>query len=165
MEFQYTKKQAYEVAKQYANKSFLCSEAVLLALSEAQNVKSSIIPKIATGFGAGLARCGELCGALSGAIMGLGLAYGRDTSVETSYSPYWFSKEMVKAFKKEFGSIRCPDLLGLDLENEKDIAKYRKDNMWENICEPIITKTVVLSYDLLEKNSKLEKDICGKTNK
>jgi hypothetical protein len=49
-----------------------------MALAECMGVESGLIAKIATTFGAGMSREGEVCGALSGAVMGLGLRYGRN---------------------------------------------------------------------------------------
>jgi C_GCAxxG_C_C family probable redox protein len=75
----------------YAEDDFLCSEAVLMALSECLGVSSEIIPRIATGFGAGVGRKGEVCGALLGGVMGLGLRFGRSTADEGEGErrPYW----------------------------------------------------------------------------
>jgi hypothetical protein len=36
---------------------FLCAESVLLAVSEAEGVRSDLIPKIATGFCSGMDKC------------------------------------------------------------------------------------------------------------
>ena len=58
-----------ELAKSYAIEDFLCSESVLLAISDLLNVRSELVPKIATGFGAGIGGQGEVCGAVSGAIL------------------------------------------------------------------------------------------------
>jgi hypothetical protein len=65
-----TKDEAVNLAASHAEAEFLCSEAVLMALAKCLGVESKLIPKIATGFGAGIGRQGEVCGALSGAVMG-----------------------------------------------------------------------------------------------
>ncbi len=144
----------YEVvnqAKKYAEEGFLCSEAVLKALSQALNVKSKIIPRIATGFGAGIGRHGEICGALSGAIMGLSLQFGRDHPTETPEDkpPYEFSQTMMNLFIARFGHIRCNDLLGLDISSENDLQVYRKQNFWETKCRDFIEGATGLAYEVL----------------
>ena len=53
-----------ELAKTYASKGFLCSESVLLAVSDWLEVRSEFIPKIATGFGVGIGGRGIVCEAL-----------------------------------------------------------------------------------------------------
>jgi C_GCAxxG_C_C family probable redox protein len=48
-----------------------CAQAVLLTLYEHMNPQETnpVIPKVATGFGGGMGRCGNVCGDLTGAIM------------------------------------------------------------------------------------------------
>jgi hypothetical protein len=75
-----TKDETVNIAASHAEEEFLCSEAVLITLAECLGVESKLIPRIATGFGAGVGREGEVCGALSGAVMGLGLKFGREVS-------------------------------------------------------------------------------------
>ena len=67
-------------AKLHFNSGLNCAESVLLTLSGRLAGKNSvsIIPRIATGFGGGVGRNGDICGALSGAVIAIGLALGRD---------------------------------------------------------------------------------------
>ena len=150
-----SKKETAKRAKKFAEKGFLCSEAVLMALGEAQNIKSEIIPRIATGFGAGIGRHGEVCGALSGAVMGLGLRYGRSHVSETPQdtSPYQFAQIMVNQFDSRIGHIRCQDILDLDISSDEGVKKYRKQKLWESKCREIIKIATELAYDLLQANS------------
>lgn len=149
-----SKKETAKRAEQFAEKGFLCSEAVLLALSEAQNIKSEIIPRIATGFGAGISRHGEVCGALSGAVMGLGLRFGRSQVSETPQdtSPYQFGQTMVNLFASRFGHIRCRDILDLDISSDEGVKKYREQNLWESKCRELIRIATELAFDLLQVN-------------
>ncbi|MFX1300357.1 MAG: C-GCAxxG-C-C family protein [Promethearchaeota archaeon] len=149
-----SKKETVNRAVQYAENGFLCSEAVLLALSEAQNIMSEIIPRIATGFGAGIGRHGEVCGALSGAVMGLGLRFGRSQVSETPQdtSPYQFGQTMVNLFASRVGHIRCRDILDLDISSDEGRKKYREQNLWELKCRELIRIATELSYDLLQAN-------------
>ncbi len=154
------KKETVNRAEQYAEKGFLCSEAVLLALSEAQNVTSEIIPCIATGFGAGISRHGEVCGALSGAVMGLGLRFGRSQIAETpqDISPYQFGETMVNLFSSRVGHIRCRDILDLDISSDEGRKQYREQNLWESKCRELIRIAAELAYDLLQANPPDSKD-------
>lgn len=140
------------LAKTYAIEGFLCSESVLLALSNILKVESDIIPRIATGFGGGIGRHGEICGALSGAIIGLGLQFGRSHPSETpeGQPPYQFSQTMMNLFISRFGHIRCRDLLGIDISCQEGLQRYRRERLWENKCQEIIQVTSGLAYDLLE---------------
>jgi len=147
-----SKNEALKLARSYASKDFLCSESVLMALANTQKVESSLIPRIATGFGSGCGRCGEICGALSGAIMGLGIKYGRD-KVENleGHRPYWFSTQLINRFRDAEGAIRCSDLLGFDLSAQGSIERYRSANLWEKKCIGLIVKATEIAYDILSE--------------
>ncbi len=150
-----SKSEVVNQAQTNTEKGFLCSESVLKALSKALNIESEIIPRIATGFGAGIGRHGEICGALSGAIMGLSLHFGRDLPSETpeETSPYEFSQTMMNLFVARFGHIRCSDLLGLDISSEEGLQVYRKQNCWETKCRDFVREATGLAYDLLVARS------------
>ena len=87
----------------------LCSEAVLMTSAEFYGIKTDVIPKIATGFGAGIGRAGSVCGALTGAIMALSLKYGASDVNEVDAYEMCLSKsfECYKKFKNELGSVFC----------------------------------------------------------
>lgn len=146
-----SKQQTVKLAEEYTQEGFLCSESVLLALSKSQNISSDIIPKIATGFGAGIGSHGEVCGALAGAVIGLGLQFGRTTVDETppDARPYKYAQTMVDLFVSRFGHIRCRDLIGLDLTSEDARAAYRDQKLWETRCRDFIKITTGLAFDLL----------------
>jgi len=148
-----TKDETVNIAASHAEEEFLCSEAVLMALAECLGVESKLIPRIATGFGAGVGREGEVCGALSGAVMGLGLKFGRDVPGFTvdGRRPYWYATELAKGFKELHGHLRCRDLLGLDLTDPEDYRNYSKRSLWGTKCRGLITSATELAYDLLEK--------------
>jgi C_GCAxxG_C_C family probable redox protein len=150
-----SKEETMKNAKTLAEEEFLCSEAVLLALSKTLGVENNIIPRIATGFGGGIGRHGEICGALSGAIMGLGLHFGRDHPSETAEgkSPYDYSHTMVNRFIARFRHIRCKDILGVDISSEEGVKQYRQDKLWESKCRDIIQIAAGLAYDVLDANN------------
>ena len=143
-----SKEEAVRWAAGYAEEDFLCSEAVLMALSDCLGVSSEIIPRIATGIG----RKGEVCGALSGGVMGLGLRFGRSTAEEEDGErrPYWFSTKFAARFREQLGHVRCEDLLGLDLSRVEDVQTYHERGLWETTCRDIIKVATRLAYDLLK---------------
>lgn len=149
-----SREEVVELAEEYASKGFLCSEAVLMAISRCLGVRSGMIPKIATGFGAGVGRKGEVYGALSGAVMGLGLRFGRSRfeEQEGGRRPYWFASELVERFRARLGQARCGDLLGLDLSDPKGLQAYREAGMWEKRCRGIISEAAGLAHDLLSRH-------------
>ena len=65
-----------EKASSHFLKGYNCAQSVLLTMFEHWNGRNELIPKIATGFGGGIGRCGSLCGALAGGVMALGVRFG-----------------------------------------------------------------------------------------
>src|SRR5512137_1149466 len=84
---------------------FYCAESVLQAVAESQGIRSELIPRIATGFCSGISRTGGMCGAVSGAIMGINLAAGRNSPGESIETSYALTRELVRRFEKQFGSV------------------------------------------------------------
>ena len=142
------------ITSSYAEDGFLCSKSVLMAISRCLNIISEVIPRISTGFGAGIGGKGEVCGALTGAIMGLGLRFGRSTlEGNDDADPDWFAGELVDLFTDRFGHIRCKKLLGLDLTRPADVATYRENCLWETRCRELIQGAAGLAYDVLIEHS------------
>lgn len=102
------------------------------------------MPRIATGFGAGLARHGEVCGALSGAIMALGLKFGRERGDdnEAKAAIYAKVKQLMEAFEKHFGTISCRELTGCDLMSEEGFKRFASLDMHNQLCPQFVAFAV-----------------------
>jgi len=144
-----TRDETVERAAGYAEEGFLCSESVAIALRDAMGADCACIPRVATGFAAGVGRTGNLCGALTGAILGLGLALGRDTPEARDRPPHWYAKRMAEAFEKAEGSLTCPGILGLDIRDPDDYKTYRERNTWATVCRGLIRAATGMAYDIL----------------
>jgi C_GCAxxG_C_C family probable redox protein len=117
------------LALEHFSSGYNCAESVLLACCPGYGRNS--LPRIATGFGGGIARNGDLCGALAGGILALGLALGRNDSQGSRDPCYPAVDRLYTGFKERFGSTRCRDLLGVNLktpEGQRDHAagKHRE---------------------------------------
>ncbi len=127
---------------------WLCAEAVALAGAvmlgpRRLGIALEDVPRMATGFCSGMARCGGTCGAVSGTLLVLGLAHGRrvrhdhapvprpDRHLEPCYEP---AQEFMDAFRAEFGSMDCSELLGLDLGTPEGQAAFKERGLKENQC-------------------------------
>ena len=148
-----SKEETVKLAESYASQRFLCSESCLMALARCQGVDSPLIPRIATGFGAGVGRSGEVCGAITGAVMGLSIRYGRDT-VEPikDRRPYWYATELLERFRAERGGLTCPALLGLDIAKPEDYEEYSRRNLWASNCTKYILSATGIARDIIEEN-------------
>jgi C_GCAxxG_C_C family probable redox protein len=114
-------------AKLRFNSGFNCAESVLLTLSGRMGRKNSEswIPRIATGFGGGVGRNGDICGALSGGVMAIGLALGRDKEEQSRDPCYAAVDRFYTDFVKEFGSSKCRELTGINLKAPVESETYR----------------------------------------
>lgn len=132
---------------------WLCAEAVAMAGAimlgsdkpgrNRLGMPLELVPRMATGFCSGMARCSGTCGAVSGTLLVLGLAFGRcvrhdhapvpnpDRDLDPCFEP---AQEFMDAFRAEFGSINCSELLGLDLGTPEGQAAFTKGNCKESHC-------------------------------
>jgi C_GCAxxG_C_C family probable redox protein len=148
-----SKEETLKLVESYAEQRFLCSESCLMALARCQYIESPLIPRIATGLGAGMGRSGEICGALTGAIMGLSIRYGRDKVEPTKdRRPYWYSTELLKRFREEYHELRCPALLSLDIAKPVDYEEFNKRNLWIHNCTKYILSATGMAWDIIDEN-------------
>lgn len=151
------KQEIVDLAVSYAAEGFLCSESVLMAISNHLDIKCQLIPKIATGFGAGIGGCGMVCGAVTGGIMALSISFGRNKIEKQEEKAYWFATEFLNRFEKECGYLTCRELTGCDFASEMGMKKYRNENMWETKCRQFIAKATALCFDLIEEKARRRK--------
>jgi len=137
----------------FFDSGFHCAESVLMSAKEALGVRSPALPRIATGFGAGVGRKGSLCGALTGAVMGIGLAYGRQHPGQDREKAYALARKTFDRFKAKFGSPYCMDLIKVDLDTKAGMDKYHRLNMHTEKCG----KYVAACAQMLEKELRREK--------
>lgn len=132
-----------EKATERFSEGYNCAQSVLLTIFEHWKGKSDLIPKIATGFGGGIGRCGSICGALTGGVMAIGIKYGTNKpSPEKRLKAYELSRRLYKEFENRHGSVFCRDLIGYDLSNPDDLKKARSTKAFEEKC-PIFIRTVM----------------------
>src|SRR5512136_2619153 len=110
--------QAPQRSRELFQSGFFCAESVLLAIAESQDIRSDLIPRIATGFCSGISRTGGMCGAVSGGLMGIGLVAGRNSPAESLDPAYTLAQRFISAFEEQYGSVNCRQLTGCDLATE-----------------------------------------------
>ncbi len=121
-----TKRQIADKAVSRFLEGLNCAESVLSTLAEHQGVSSSLVPKIATPFGGGIARSASICGCVTGALMGVGMKYGRMRSTEDRQKAYDAATSFMTAFEKRFGSIICYDLIGCDFRTPEGHKRFEE---------------------------------------
>jgi C_GCAxxG_C_C family probable redox protein len=142
-----------EIASERFRGGFNCAESVLLALSEVQGVESPLIPRMATGLGAGLAQNCEVCGALIGATLALGIRYGREDGKdqETKQALYAKVQALVARFREQFGSSNCRELTGCDLSKPEEVARFKEENIHWTVCPKMVEFAAAEAHKLLEE--------------
>jgi len=129
-----------------------CAQSVLLTMFEHWNDENELIPRIATGFGGGIGRCGSVCGALTGGVMALGIEYGtNEPSQEKRLKAYELAHKFYKQFEKQHGSVLCRELIEYDLSNPEELEKARKAKVFEEKCVNFVREAVETLVELSER--------------
>jgi C_GCAxxG_C_C family probable redox protein len=143
-----------EEAKLNFNSGFNCAESVLLVVSKqldsTRQNSISCIPRIATGFGGGVARNGDICGALAGGIMAISLALGRDKPDQSRDLCYDAADRFYNEFVKAFGSSKCRKLTRLDMKKPEQREVYQ-DEVHVKRCNPIVAWSAKRAYEIIRK--------------
>ena len=102
---------AKEKATALHEQGFNCAQSVLCALGSYTGLNDETALAVAAGFGGGVS-CGEICGAAAGAVMAMGLACASaDTADgEARMKVRRNAASFNRAFRGQFGCIRCADL-------------------------------------------------------
>jgi hypothetical protein len=108
-----TKNNIGKSSKDYFMEGSNCSESTLLGISEAIGEKCKFIPQIASGFGGGFGRHGEVCGAISG-------------------------DEYLKKFTEKYGTLSCRELTGCNMLTPEGLRKIKDEKIHVNVCAPIV---------------------------
>ena len=122
-------------SREFFDSGYYCAESVLLAMAEAKDIASDLIPRIATGFCSGTSRTCGVCGAVSGAIMGLGLLTGRSSPNESVEESYVATRRLIDMFENKFGSTNCRELIDCDLSTGEGQRTFKANNLIEQCKE------------------------------
>jgi C_GCAxxG_C_C family probable redox protein len=131
---------------------FNCSQSVLSVFCEEMGLDKETAAKIASGFGGGIAHMGETCGAVSGAIMAISLKRGMSLAGKPYLSNdvvYGLTGDFTKEFIKRNGSLKCRDLLGVDLNDKEAYAEARKKGLFYSVCPKYVSDAVEILGGLL----------------
>lgn len=137
-----------EAAKVFAGDSNCC-QAVFSAFAHDRGIDSDTAICIATPFGGGMGRMGDVCGAVTGAFMAIGLKYGNpDSNIDAKERCY----EAVRAFTERFtdlhGSIHCRELIGCDIGTDEGMAEAKERNLFSTLCTEIVRNAVKIAEAL-----------------
>ena len=131
-------------------KGYNCSQAVLLVILEHWGVKNELVPKIATGFGGGIGRCGSICGSLTGGVMAIGTRYGTSEPSENRLPTYELSRKFYGQFEKQNKGVLCKELIGYTLSNPDEYEKAKNENVFQKKCPKYVKNAVTILLELIK---------------
>lgn len=130
---------------------FNCGQAVLLPFALERGLSRETALALAGGLGAGLGRLQETCGAVTGAILALGLAGGQTAPEDAAAKARTYARVQTLAaqFAAAHGTIRCRDLLGLDLRTPEGQNRFKTEGLHQSVCARCVETAVRLTEGLL----------------
>jgi C_GCAxxG_C_C family probable redox protein len=131
-------------------KGFNCSQAAFSVFAEDFGLDEKIAQKIASGFGGGIARGGDICGVVTGGIMALGLKFFTTEGdiQQSKINIYEIVREFKKRFEKQHGSIICRELLGCDISTDEGFRQSQEKDLHNKICKGLVRDTVELLEEM-----------------
>lgn len=115
-----------------------CAQTVFSLYAPELGLDEKTALRIASGFGGGMT-CAETCGAVTGAYMVIGLKHGHSTSdPDEKAATKARIKEFNTEFLKAFRSLKCRELLDIDISTPKGAALAAKDGRYKSKCPEFI---------------------------
>jgi C_GCAxxG_C_C family probable redox protein len=125
---------------------FNCAQSVLIPFAREGGLTEAEAARIASPFGAGMARMQETCGAVTGALMALGLERGFEKPGDQAGKDGILAeaKGFLARFKSELGTVLCKDFLGCDLNTEEGQAYHKATNQRELVCMNCVRRAAAI---------------------
>jgi C_GCAxxG_C_C family probable redox protein len=138
-----------ETAVTIFSQSFNCSQSVFSAFSAQYGLDKETALKLASPFGGGVARRGEICGAVSGALLVLGLARGASTPAGKD-EIYRLSQEFMRLFEQKHNTLFCRDLIEGEISTPEGWQKAKEAGKFTTICPVLVRDAAEILQTLLE---------------
>jgi len=124
---------------------------VLLAVCQKLGIENEFVPRIASMFGGGMARTGEVCGAVVGGLMCIGIKHGREEAKQSDAEGYALTQQFLRRFRDEMASIQCRELTGMDLSTDEGLREFRSSDVPLRVCLPATGLAYSLVLELLQE--------------
>ena len=134
---------------------FSCSQSVLSTLAPELGLDEETALKIASAFGGGMVRHGEVCGAVTGALMVLGLKYGSSNPDEEE-AVREASQALMKRFEEKNGSLLCRELLGYRLIVPEELEAAKESGIFKTVCPLMVHNATTLAEEIMMDKNQLE---------
>jgi C_GCAxxG_C_C family probable redox protein len=140
-----------EQAVRHFQDGFNCSQAVLASFAAEMGLDECLALRLATPFGGGMGRRGEVCGAVSGALMVLGLQAGTSDpqGKAAKEAAYQLAERFHQRFEARHDSILCRELVGCDIRSPQGLALARAEGRFESRCPHFVQSAAEILEELL----------------
>jgi len=139
-----------EIALARFRQNFNCAQSVLVAFAPQLGLDENQALRMASPFGGGVARRGQVCGAVTGALMALGLAQGADTPAGKE-DAYRLGQELLQRFESRHGTILCRELLDCDISTPEGRQQARDKDAFTALCPLFVGDAVEVVQEMLSK--------------
>ena len=142
---------AVERAESLLRDGMMCSQAVLMAFAPRLGMDERQAARVASAFGAGMARHGWTCGAMTGALMAIGLHAGHTTPADSAARDDVFARAqaMVAAFEARHGAMTCRQLVGANLLDPVERQAASDSGIFTSLCPQLVRAAATLVADTL----------------
>jgi C_GCAxxG_C_C family probable redox protein len=130
---------------------FSCSQAVCTAFCEGYGFEREKTLLISSAFGGGMGHNDEVCGAVAGALMVIGMKYGRVRADDRDAKEKCYSMAGVffHRFKSLHGTVRCTDLLGVDISSTEGLQIARSKELFQTRCVDFVRHGAEILEEIL----------------
>ncbi|MEW6094779.1 MAG: C-GCAxxG-C-C family protein [Chloroflexota bacterium] len=137
------------VADERFSQACNCAQSVFSAFAPQFGLDEETAIRIATSFGGGMARRGEVCGAVTGALMALGLARGA-AAPEVKEEVYRLGREFMRRFEEKHGPILCRALICSDISTPEGLQQARESGVIRRVCPQVVHDAAEILQTVLE---------------
>jgi C_GCAxxG_C_C family probable redox protein len=142
---------AVDRAEALFREGFSCSQAVLMAFAPGLGMNEAQAARVASAFGAGMARRGWTCGAVTGALMAIGLHGGHATAEDTATKDdlYARAQALVARFEERHGATACRQLVGANLLDPAERQAASDSGVFTTLCPQLVRTAATLVAETL----------------
>ncbi len=131
---------------------FNCAQAVLSTYAQNLGIDRTTALRISGPFGGGMGRMGEICGAVTGAFMTIGLKYSmtKEGEEELRNKGYELVRNFAEKFKIKNGSIKCKDLLQMDISTPEGYKLAAEKKLFRTVCPALVKDSASILEEIME---------------
>jgi len=140
-----------EAALECFSKGCNCAQAVFSTYAPQFGIAEQDAVRVATGFGAGIARLQGVCGAVTGGVMAISAAKGMNHPTEKAAkeNTYALVRDFVERFRSRHQTILCGELLGCDLNTAEGRKEFEARHLHNTHCTTFVRDATALVQDVL----------------